>query len=146
MIFFSCVISFAGAVQVLGKVFFINRTDSMPRGIYIRRDLDKIENGDIIVFRKAEINIDLIKYVSSVGPSEYCIDQNLTLWVNEISVATINTEKYPTERPDQSKCLPLLNGEILALGDHPNSYDSRYFGPVKISDVVARVELLWPFK
>ncbi|WP_366520626.1 S26 family signal peptidase, partial [Rhodoferax sp.] len=26
----------------------------------------------------------------------------------------------------------LKHGEIWAAGEHPNSFDSRYFGPVKI--------------
>lgn len=35
-------------------------------------------------------------------------------------------------------------GELWLFSDHPNAYDSRYFGPVEEANVVAVLELVWP--
>jgi conjugative transfer signal peptidase TraF len=54
----------------------------------------------------------------------------------------INGQSVPNSRPldldTQGRTLPhlrgsftLKQGEIWAAGEHPNSFDSRYFGPVK---------------
>lgn len=146
LIFAISVLAFALVTQSVGKVFFLNRTQSMPMGIYIKHGLDKIVIGDVIVFRKAENKSDLIKYVAAISPLEFCIDENGAFWVAGFPVAQINIEKYPSAAPDQSRCHRLLDDEIFVLGDHPNSYDSRYFGPIKYRDVIARLALLWQFK
>jgi type IV secretory pathway protease TraF len=54
----------------------------------------------------------------------------------------INGQPLPNSRPldldTQGRALPhlrgsftLKQGEFWAAGEHPNSFDSRYFGPVK---------------
>jgi type IV secretory pathway protease TraF len=99
--------------------------------------------GDKIIFTRLIFKDALIKYVAGVAPSEWCIDEDAVLWVDTKPVAQINIKKYPSKIPTQSECQRLRTGEILALGDHPDSYDSRYFGPIKNNKVIAQVELLW---
>jgi type IV secretory pathway protease TraF len=36
----------------------------------------------------------------------------------------------------------LLAGEYLVLGEHPDSFDSRYFGPLPQADLVAKLRKL----
>lgn len=127
-------------------IFFINRTASMPRGLYLvdRKKYNQI--GDIIVFKSNEFNGNLIKYIAAVSGDRYCFDEAGALWVNEIPIAQKNIEKYSQPFLAQSICHILNEGELLVIGDHENSYDSRYFGPIKKNDVIATAKLLWQIK
>jgi conjugative transfer signal peptidase TraF len=47
--------------------------------------------------------------------------------------------------PSWQGCRVLRLDELLVLGDHRNSFDGRYFGPIVRSDVITRVLPLWLF-
>lgn len=145
-IFALAVLAFVFVISSMGEVFLLNHTQSMPIGIYVKRESDKLEIGDMIVFHKMENRTDLIKYIAAINPAEVCVDDREALWIDGSAVAQRNIEKYPSAVPDQSRCHQLLADEILVIGDHPDSYDSRYFGPIKRADVIARVELIWQIK
>jgi signal peptidase I len=144
-IFAISVLCFIITIEIFGQIFFINRTESMPRGIYVKRTKSNIEFNDVIVFYFNEFKGNLIKHVAAISPSEFCFDEEASLWVDGFPIAQINIEKYPGKKPNQSQCQRLMADEILVLGDHPNSYDSRYFGPIKLKSLVAQVELFWEF-
>jgi signal peptidase I len=129
-----------------GRVFFVNHTESMPRGIYVKNVQNNIELRDIIVFYNNDFKGNLIKYVAAISPSEVCFGEEGSLSVDGFAVAQINIEKYQKKAPTESKCQRLKSDEIFVLGDHPDSYDSRYFGSIKKSDVIASVKLLWAFE
>lgn len=145
LIFAIGVLGFITSTEISGKIFFINRTESMPRGIYLKQAQTKLKSGDIIVFYFDEFKSNLVKYVVGVAPSEFCIDQEAILWLDSFPVAQLNIEKYPSKKPDQSQCQRLATDEILVIGEHPDSYDSRYFGPIKLERIIAQVELIWEF-
>jgi signal peptidase I len=125
----------------LNQLIFLNRTNSMPLGFYVRYSSNKLKIGDIIVF-----NLNDIKYIAAHEGDDICVDSASTLWVNSLSVAQINIEKYPEKIPEQSSCQRLKKDEFLVLGDHQDSYDSRYFGPIKTHDVISPVKPLWLFQ
>lgn len=126
-------------------MFFINRTASMTRGIYIKKSPIKIKTGDIVVFTINGFRTNLLKYVAATEGTEYCFDLNATLWVDKISVAQKNIQKYQDEIPNECSCYRVKKNQLLVLGDHPDSYDSRYFGPIDLKDVIAQVKLLYAF-
>lgn len=134
------------AIGQIGQIFFINRTASMPTGIYKRLDLLRSNIGDIIVFKTDSNRDNLIKYVAGIVNDEFCFDESIDLWINGIPVAKNNIEKYPQSLPDQSTCQILNPDELLVLGEHQDSYDSRYFGPIKTNQVIAKVKLILPFE
>jgi conjugative transfer signal peptidase TraF len=45
--------------------------------------------------------------------------------------------------PRWQGCRRLSLGELFLLAENPNSFDSRYFGPVSSSTVIARADLFW---
>lgn len=140
------VLCFIATTEITGQIFFINRTESMPRGIYLKQAQATLKLGDIVVFYFDEFKGDLVKHVAAMAPSEFCIDEDAVLWIDGSPVALINIEKYPSKKPNQSQCQRLMADEILVIGEHPDSYDSRYFGPIKLKQIIAQVELLWQFK
>lgn len=136
---------FIAVVPSLDRTIFLNRTRSMPMGLYVKIDKNKYDVGDIVIFKHKERNDILIKYVAAISPNQFCIDADAALWVEGKPVAQINIEKYPQVSSEQSKCQQLQPDEILVLGEHPDSFDSRYFGPIKIDQVIAEVWPLWLF-
>lgn len=134
------------AIEFFGPIFFINRTASMPQGIYAKNGGGLFKKGDIIIFNEGRRKSNLIKYIAAVSGDRYCFDEAGALWVNEIPIAQKNIEKYSQPFLAQSICNILNEGELLVIGDHENSYDSRYFGPIKKNDVIATAKLLWKIK
>jgi type IV secretory pathway protease TraF len=118
----------------------------MPRGIYIKISKDKFELRDIVVSQSKHFRGNLLKYIAAASPSEVCITDGEAIFVDSNFLAQPNIEKYPISQSPQCRCEKLKPDELLIIGDHPDSYDSRYFGPIKIDNVIATVELLWEFK
>lgn len=134
------------SLEFLGEIIFLNQTASMPTGIYIESSSDKFEIGDVIVFYSEAKKSNLLKYIAGYEGHEYCLDFENTLWVNSFPLAQKNTTKYHEEMPTQSFCQTLKKDELLVLGEHPDSYDSRYFGPIKRQQIIAQVELALEWK
>jgi signal peptidase I len=137
---------FLPSLEFFGQVIFLNQTASMPTGVYIKNSKIKLTIGDIIVFYLRDKNSNLLKYVAAHEGDEYCLDFENTLWVNAFPVAQKSIVKYHGELPTESLCQTLKKDELLVLGEHPNSYDSRYFGPIKRDQVIAQVELALAWK
>jgi signal peptidase I len=117
----------------------------MPRSIYIKNDAKELTKGDIIVFSSTQFKGKLIKYVLALPEAEFCFDEEGTLWVDSIPQAQRNIIKYPSSAREQSFCQHLKNDEILVIGEHPDSYDSRYFGSINKNIIFAKVMLIFSF-
>jgi signal peptidase I len=138
-----------GLLPCLGQFdrwIFLNQTKSMPRWIYIKSSNKIMAIGDIVVLSLMRNKNFLIKYIAGMDGDEVCQDDENVLWVNNYPVAQKNIQKYQGAPLQQSICQTLARDELLVLGDHPDSYDGRYFGPIKTSDVIASVRLVWPLK
>ena len=120
----------------------LNVTGSMPGLVY---QLGHGEKGSLVSFCSPVPH-------SSIGQGS-CPDGSMPLIKRVVGVAgdlvtasdagiEINGQPVPNSRPldleTKGSALPhlrgffnLKQGEIWAAGEHPNSFDSRYFGPVK---------------
>ncbi len=141
--FAAIVLALVLSINFLGQIFFLNHTQSMTRGLYVKIPLKKLEKGDTVVFKNKSYNGSLIKFVAGTFKDKYCFDEFNTLWVDGFPVAEINRYKYPNIKLNNSGCWNLQKGELLVVGDHPDSYDSRYFGPIKEEEIIAKAKLLW---
>ncbi len=122
----------------------LNVTGSMPAMVY---RLGNGERGSMVSFCSPISH-------QSIGHGS-CPDDSMPLIKRAVGVAgdlvtasdagiEVNGQPVPNSRPlhldTKGSALPhlrgsfsLRQGEIWVAGEHPNSFDSRYFGPVKIS-------------
>lgn len=85
----------------------------------------------------------LLKPIRALGGDRVC-RIGLTIFVNGRPVAIARlADAAGRALPRWSGCRHLRNDEIFFLGRSANSFDSRYFGPLKINTVVGRALSLW---
>lgn len=59
--------------------------------------------------------------------------------INGSKVAAITrSDRSAAHVPSWTGCGPLSDGAVFLLGDHPKSFDSRYFGPVSTTLIVGK--------
>ena len=128
-----------------------NPTASAPRGWYWVERTRALQVGDLAVVRlppevatfAAErrylpLEVPLLKRVAAVGGQRVCAADD-RLYVDATPVADVlRLDAIGRALPIWSGCRSLDNGELLLIGDHAASFDSRYFGPVRTSSVEGR--------
>jgi len=114
----------------------------MPKGFYLKESVLGLDIGEIIVFKLKSNKGNFIKYIGGAEGDEFCVDGKGAIWVNGLPLAQKNIDKYPERTVNESECQTLKKGMLLVIGEHPDSYDSRYFGPIDSSQVIARVRLI----
>ena len=127
-------------------LFYLNTTKSAPLGIYLSCPFDKdYKYNDFVIvkldkdygkLKKGEL---LLKRVKGLPKDVY---------VREQGKLVVRGEEFPIV---ESNLLPQLNkgnyfvheGEILLLNNRDNSFDGRYIGAMKKSDIVQKVILIF---
>ena len=147
-------------ISVVKTSVYINVTESLPCGLYVRVPKSEIRRGDYIVYEPSEEVKKIIvangwgdgkqkflKQVSAVSGDEYEVDEKHRIFL-------ING-KYAGQvfqKDNAGHDLPQLKGkckvgkeEILPTGTNLRSFDGRYTGTIKISEVEAKVVpiILW---
>lgn len=150
----------AAGVLILGGVFLAtaggarplllwNRTASEPEGLYVR-DRGPVSVGALVAFQAPRTafpyadgqmaylrRVPILKSVAAVPGDEVCTD-NDRLRINGQTLAPIlKTDRRGVTLPRWHGCRRLRAGELFVFSDRiPNSFDSRYFGPVSRTDIV----------
>lgn len=148
-------------MSAYGRALMVyNPTDSVPRGWYRVGSIDKATSlhvGSVVLARlPADVaafagqrgylpnGVPILKRVGAVAPQSVCV-RGQTVRIDGEVVATVRTHDG-AHRPLQTwiQCRPLAEGELFLLSDtNPASFDSRYFGPIAVSDVVGIARPLW---
>lgn len=124
----------------------INETISMQEGIYVRTGgVSDLQHGDVIAM---PMNRSAKDYLSNrLGyPADTMLIKRVVALPGETvcrhaGIVTVPGRQVRAERRDSegtllpfwTGCHRLLSTEVFVLGDHPASFDSRYFGPVRVS-------------
>ena len=136
----------------------LNETPSMAKGAYVRMDdVAKLKRGDIIAM---PMNSAARNYlVKKLGyPNDTMLIKRVAGLSGDLvcrhgSVVTINKRTLVAARSDRqgnhlqawNGCRTLSTNEVIILGDHPASFDSRYFGSVSRSELAGnyRAIITW---
>lgn len=133
-----------------------NASASAPIGLYGLRSKAAVSRGDMVVAWTPEparslaagrhylpANVPLVKRVAAVAGDRVCAVGG-AISINGRPVARRQRlDAAGRPMPWWSGCRYLRAGEYFLLMDHRRSFDGRYFGVTRSSDVVGRARLLW---
>lgn len=122
-------------------LLIFNHSPSIPIGFYVRDDAE-LRSGVVVTVRAYDVapemarqrdfddpNDRFIKRVAAIGGQSVCSDGR-TLLIDGAEAAVIY---YPADRPTPPAwlgCRRLAADEVLLLGESPDSFDGRYWGPI----------------
>lgn len=125
----------------------VNESRSLPRGLYIRVPGEAVERGTTVALLPpaaarpylarlgAPKDQRLLKRVAALGGDRVCRDGE-RIETSARRVAAPPADRRGPALPEWRECRRLEPDEVFLLGDTPNSFDSRYFGPVDRSLVL----------
>ena len=144
----------AAAIALLGVAsvnardwLLYNDTPSVPTGWYVR-SADEIARGALVTVRAQDVASDyaaarnftdrgdrFIKRIAAIDGDSVCVEDN-DIRINDRTVAhRAVQDSQGRALPHWSGCRTLAADEVFLMGDTPDSFDSRYFGPVSAADI-----------
>lgn len=133
-----------------------NASASAPVGLYHVSPGAALERGDLVIARVPPrarrlaadrrylpMNVPLVKRIAALPGDRVCAVGS-QLFVNGRSVAVRRaTDGQGRPMPWLHGCLTLGDGRLLLLIRDPASFDGRYFGPTRSSEVIGKASLIW---
>jgi conjugative transfer signal peptidase TraF len=142
----------AGSAQLVW-----NATASAPAGLY-RIDHKQWRVGDRVAVLPADTlaaELDrrgvlprgklLIKRVVAAAGDSVCRRDRVVFVNDEIVAQAKSNDSTGEPLPSWQGCTSLNEGQVFLLGDSAGSYDGRYFGVTRASEVIGRADLLLTF-
>ncbi len=142
-------VALAQALQP-APLILLNDTPSEPPGLYLRTS-SAPAIGAMIAFRPpadawpyvgqalpARARTSILKTIRAGQGDQVCAERQV-LAINGRALARIaRVDRHGRTLPGWSGCRRLGEGEFFVLSTRiPNSFDSRYYGPVRRTDVLA---------
>ena len=132
-----------------GRAVLVNVTRSEPLGLYVRTNLAPIPgrliafsapaaafpfaNGDLSYLH----HVPLLKMVAAGPGDRVCANSDHVVINGQLGPLIAKVDQQRRALPHWAECRTLRAGELFALAAHiPNSFDSRYFGPVRLSAII----------
>lgn len=134
-----------------------NATASAPIGLYRVESATHIRHGDLVLAWLPEsarrlaagrdylpADVPVVKRVAATGGHTVC-REHLLITINGMAVATaLATDSRGHTLPHWSGCRTLGRDDLFLLMPHvPDSFDGRYFGPIRTSAVIGKLAPLW---
>lgn len=135
-----------------------NASGSAPLGFYYVADrLPK--RGEMVVVKPAPAielmiiahgmlppSVPLVKQVAAAGGDEVCRSNQPVgnVAINgKIVAEVLDKDREGRPLPSWDGCIHLIDGEFFLLQPHPNSFDSRYFGPIVQCSILGVARPMW---
>ncbi|MCR4265847.1 S26 family signal peptidase [Nitratireductor sp. ZSWI3] len=133
-----------------------NASASAPVGLY-RVGRDAPARGDLMLARAPESvaalaarrgylprSVPLVKRIAAQPGEHVCAFNEVIIIGGEIVARRLEKDHRGRPLPWWNACRRLSEREVFLLnGDAPGSFDSRYFGPVPVENVIGRLVPLW---
>ena len=122
-----------------------NASASAPIGLY-RVVSGAPERGDFVLVRipKSIEKLAAIRgYLPAVAGDDVCAFDGAIIVNGEIVARQRKVDRAGRSLPRWNGCRELVPGEFFLLTKAPDSFDSRYFGPVTSARVIGRLAALW---
>ena len=146
-------VGLAGAARRTPEPWLVNETASLPPGVYVRT-AEPARPGAIITLSPPPLargylsalgappDARLLKRVAA-GPGEtVCRDARRLSWPRG-TVAALIRDRRGRPLPAWRGCRRLGPDELIVVGDSAASFDSRYFGPVRLTAVDGVYREVW---
>ncbi len=126
-----------------------NRTASEPEGLYVRGS-GPVAVGALVAFSAPDAafpyadghmgylrRVPILKSVAAVSGDKVCTDNDHLQINGRMRAAILSRDRRGANLPRWRGCRQLGADEVFVFSDRiPNSFDSRYFGPVRRADIV----------
>ena len=131
--------------------FLLNVTPSEPRGLYLL-SRNPVAIGAIVAIPAPAVAAaaeggpvtSVLKAVAAGGGDLVCIRSGRLAINGRDRAPVLDRTAKGALLPHWSGCRRLTPGELFLFSDRvPNSFDSRYFGPVRRSEVIGVYRPLW---
>ena len=134
-----------------------NASASAPIGLYLIKPDRALEVGDMVAAQAPDgarqlaatrgyvpAGVPLVKGIAATKGSEVCAVQAHILVDGRTVAHRRKHDAHGREMPWWTGCRRLQPGDVLLLNRAVESFDSRYFGPVKRAAILGKAVLIWP--
>lgn len=126
-----------------------NRTASEPEGLYVR-GAGSVSVGALIAFPAPSAafpyadgrmgylrRVPILKHVAAVSGDQVCTVNDRLEINGRVRAPILRQDRRGAALPRWEGCRRLGDSEVFVFSDRiPNSFDSRYFGPVDRTDII----------
>lgn len=133
-----------------------NASDSVPTGWYRIAPVVSLATGDLVLVRLPAdamvlaaqrgylpSTVPLLKTVAAIAPQRVCVRGDQVLVDGQLTARQLHQDRQGRALPAWQGCRRLVGDELFLLGNKPESFDSRYFGPVSAGAVIGWAQPLW---
>ncbi|KAB2726494.1 S26 family signal peptidase [Brucella anthropi] len=134
-----------------------NASASVPIGLYTVTPATEIEVGDLVaVLPPGDLaifldtrgylprGVPLIKRVLALSGTKVCRHAATIIAYDHAYGEAQARDRFDRDLPSWQGCRTLAEGEVFLMNwDAPDSLDGRYFGPLPLSSITARVTPVW---
>ncbi len=134
-----------------------NASASAPIGLYRVIAASPIRRGDLVLVRAPDnvrdlaaargylpLSVPLVKRIAALAGDVVCILDDEVIVDGETVARRLNRDHSGRPLPRWDGCRTLHFDEVfLLMAAVPDSFDSRYFGPVPLSAMIGRLVPLW---
>ena len=134
-----------------------NASASAPLGLYRVHPVGRIEVGDLVAVRPPDglaafladrgylpLAVPLIKRVLALAGTEVCRKGAAIIAYDHTYGTALDNDRLGRDLPRWQGCRVLAEGEVFLMNwDAPDSLDGRYFGPLPVTTITAKLSPLW---